>query len=168
MQNKIPVQIEPGNRGDVPNHPKLCPLMFGRMHAKENELIFKAQRPSVAAIEHMLLRSREQSVNVHIYCIEPRQQVPLQFNQIALFTPSKYVLVSRSQVRLLLTRRELQILFVSKLRQCINSFGDIRGPDQQIEVSKLTHYRITVEKVRQRRPLLRDNGNSSGLEMLQN
>ncbi len=61
-----------------------------------------------------------------------------------------------------------QTRFVSQFRQRLLDRRQVTGPDQQIEVGKLAHRDVAVQRLRQHRPFVRQHFQATSLQMAMN
>src|SRR6266481_7348012 len=138
------------------------------MHAKHEHEVLIAEGAQPLALDRDYTRSFKELIDVETDRVKPRQNLPLDFQQVAPSSAVEGVLVSGFQVIALRCLRQSQAWFVSQLHQRLFGRQQVIGPDQQVEIRELAHGYISVQGFGQRRPFVRQHFQTTGLQMAMN
>ncbi len=142
--------------------------MFGRMDAKHEHEVLIAECAQLLAFDRDHDRSLEEVIDVEADRVKPRQNLPLDFQQVASASAVEGVLVSRFEVIALRRLRQSQAWFVPQVGQRLLDCRQVIGADQQVEVGELAQRYVSIQRLRQHRPFVRQHFETTGLQMPMN
>jgi hypothetical protein len=107
--------------------------MFGRVNAKHEHKVLVAEGAQLLPLDGDHSRSLEEVIDVEADRVKPRQNLPLDFQQVASSSAVEGVFVPGFEIIALRRLRQAQARFVSQLGQRLFDRGQVNGSNQQVE-----------------------------------